>query len=82
MPKYLKDTHYPGAEKLGYGKGYKYAHEYEKGYVKQKYLPTKVRYYEPKNIGYETKIKARLEEWERIVSGEGILKKEDIKEKE
>ncbi|MBU4561398.1 replication-associated recombination protein A [bacterium] len=82
VPKYLKDTHYPGAEKLGYGKGYKYAHEYEKGYVKQKYLPTKVRYYEPKNIGYETKIKARLEEWERIVSGEGILKKEDIKEKE
>ncbi len=65
VPKHLKDTHYPGAEKLGYGKGYKYAHDYEKGYVKQKYLPKKVRYYEPKDIGYETKIKKRLEEWER-----------------
>jgi putative ATPase len=70
VPKHLKDTHYPGAEKLGYGKGYKYAHEYEKGYVEQEYLPKKVKYYEPKNIGYETKIKARLERWEKTVRDE------------
>ncbi len=85
VPKHLRDTHYKGATKLNHGKGYKYAHEYKGGYVKQKYLPKKVKYYVPKNIGYETKIKKRLERWERIdyqkVRGEGISKKKNIKGK-
>lgn len=81
VPKHLKDTHYSGAEKLGYGKGYKYAHEYRGGYVKQKYLPKKAKYYEPKDIGYETKIKERLEKWERMVRNEGTFAKKDIDQK-
>lgn len=61
VPDYLKDASYPGAEKLGHGKGYKYSHNYPGHYVKQKYTQKKLRYYEPTNIGYETKIKQRLE---------------------
>ncbi|MDW7971648.1 MAG: replication-associated recombination protein A [Thermodesulfovibrio sp.] len=43
---HLKDAHYPGAKKLGHGKGYKYPHDYG-GYVKQDYLPEKKKYYKP-----------------------------------
>ncbi|MCL5024269.1 MAG: replication-associated recombination protein A [Nitrospirae bacterium] len=46
VPDHLKDAHYPGAKKLGHGKGYKYPHEYG-GYVEQEYLPKKKKYYRP-----------------------------------
>jgi putative ATPase len=61
VPDHLKDTHYRGAEKLGHGQGYKYAHDYPEHYVKQKYTRRKVKYYEPTDIGFEAKIKQRLE---------------------
>ncbi|MBM4128490.1 MAG: replication-associated recombination protein A [Nitrospira sp.] len=46
VPDRLKDTHYPGAKKLGHGKGYKYPHDHG-GYVEQDYLPKKKKYYKP-----------------------------------
>ena len=46
VPDHLKDSHYPGAKKLGHGKGYKYPHDYS-GHVEQEYLPKKKKYYEP-----------------------------------
>jgi len=61
VPGHLRDTHYPGAGKLGHGIGYLYPHDYPGGYVKQQYLPDKLidaKYYEPKDIGYEAKFKA------------------------
>jgi putative ATPase len=61
VPDHLKDASYAGAEKLGHGKGYKYAHDYPGHYVKQKYTRKKVRYYEPTDIGYEAKMKQRIE---------------------
>jgi len=39
VPKHLRDSHYRGAERFGHGEGYKYAHDYEGGYVEQQYLP-------------------------------------------
>jgi len=65
VPTHLKDASYRGAEALGHGKGYKYAHDYEGHYVKQKYTPKRVRYYEPTDIGHESKMKKRLEELRR-----------------
>ena len=65
VPDHLKDASYPGAETLGHGKGYKYAHNYKGHYVKQKYTRTKVKYYEPTDMGYETKIKQRLEKLQK-----------------
>ena len=61
VPTHLKDSHYPGAERLGHGEGYKYAHSYKDHYVKQDYIPAKRRYYEPTEIGYEKKIKEYLD---------------------
>jgi len=46
VPEHLKDSHYPGAKKLGHGKGYKYPHDYG-GYVEQEYLTKKKEYYRP-----------------------------------
>jgi putative ATPase len=60
VPKALKDTHYSGAAKLGHGKDYKYAHDYENHYVEQEYMPEKVTYYEPTDQGFEAKIKERM----------------------
>jgi len=46
VPDHLKDSHYPGAKKLGHGTGYKYPHNYG-GYVEQEYLKKKKKYYNP-----------------------------------
>ncbi|MFA5096017.1 MAG: replication-associated recombination protein A [Candidatus Omnitrophota bacterium] len=60
VPDHLKDTT-ADADALGHGKGYKYSHDYPGHYVQQKYTRKKVRYYEPTRIGYEAKIKERLD---------------------
>lgn len=60
VPNHLRDRHYPGAEKLGHGKGYKYAHDYPNNYVKQQYLPDElvgVKYYDLSDNGEEAKLK-------------------------
>ncbi len=62
VPVYLKGSNYSGAEKLGRGKGYKYPHEFDKHYTPQEYMPEKIKFYEPQEIGYEKKIKERLKE--------------------
>ncbi len=62
VPNHLKDAHYPGAEKLGHGKGYKYAHDYEGHYVEQEYFSSNKKYYEPTDQGYEKRIKDRQEQ--------------------
>lgn len=63
VPVHLQDKHYKGAEKLGHGQGYLYAHDYPNHYVKQQYLPDGMEgavFYEPSDNGYEKEIKARL----------------------
>ena len=45
---------------MGHGKGYKYAHDYEGGYVAQDYLGVDKLYYEPVEWGYEAEIAERL----------------------
>lgn len=62
VPKHLMNPVYEGEKKMGKGRGYKYAHDYEGGFVSQEYLPVKKKYYIPKDIGFEKKIKARLDE--------------------
>ena len=43
VPDHLRDAHYQGAKKLGRGIGYKYPHDYPHGWVKQQYLPDKLK---------------------------------------
>jgi putative ATPase len=72
VPVHLRDAHYPGAKRLGHGKGYKYAHDSEIGIVTQQYLPDELRgrrYYEPTSHGAERDVAARLEKIRRILDG-------------
>ena len=63
VPEHLRDGHYAGAERLGHGQGYQYAHEGAGHFVAQDYLGAAKRYYEPTTQGTEKKIKERLELW-------------------
>ena len=72
VPPHLRDAHYPGAKRLGHGKGYRYPHDSEVGVVAQQYLPDDLvdrRYYEPTSHGQERDVQARLEKIRRILGG-------------
>ncbi len=63
VPKHLRDSHYSGAKNLGHGRGYKYPHDDERGWVDQTYLPAGVglsRYYQPSSHGFEEEIQHRM----------------------
>lgn len=64
VPSHLQDSHYKGAQRMGHGIGYKYAHNYPDHYVDQQYLPDEIkdaRFYEPGELGYEKQIRERLQ---------------------
>ena len=64
VPAHLQDAHYKGAEKLGHGLGYKYAHDYPNHYVEQQYLPDELvgtKFYVPSDMGYERKIREHFD---------------------
>jgi putative ATPase len=63
VPEHLRDTHYPGAAKLGHGKGYQYAHDHAGHFVAQDYIGANKTYYEPTDQGTEKKIKERVLKW-------------------
>jgi putative ATPase len=55
-------------KKLGYGKGYKYAHDFPDAKVEQEHLPKEIRgkrFYHPTDRGFEKTIKERMEEFEK-----------------
>jgi putative ATPase len=53
VPPHLRDSHYPGAAKLGHGEGYVYPHDVPGGWVRQQYRPDDLerRYYRPTGRG-------------------------------
>ncbi|MFW5419401.1 replication-associated recombination protein A [Nocardiopsis sp. CNT-189] len=56
VPLHLRDGHYKGAESLGHGKGYRYAHDFPGGVVAQQYAPDGLDgrdYYRPTAHGAE-----------------------------
>lgn len=64
VPIHLQDAHYKGAEKLGHGVGYQYAHSFPNHYVKQQYLPDGLeneKFYNPGDLGYEVDVKKYFE---------------------
>ncbi|MBE7022682.1 MAG: hypothetical protein E7414_05670, partial [Ruminococcaceae bacterium] len=66
VPLHLKDTHYGGAKKMGRGLTYQYPHDFPDHYVKQQYLPDKIRdkvYYVS---GENKNEQAGAQYWERI----------------
>jgi len=65
VPEHLRDKHYQGAERLGHGKGYEYAHDGKDHFVAQDYLGVDKTFYEPTEQGVEKKIKERLDNWRK-----------------
>jgi putative ATPase len=56
VPPHLRDTHYPGAKKLGHGKGYVYPHDDPEAAAEQRYRPDRIqdnRYVDPEPSGRE-----------------------------
>ncbi len=63
VPAHLRDAHYAGAQKLGHGQGYRYAHDYPHGVAAQQYLPDDLAdavYYRPTDHGSEAPLAERL----------------------
>jgi len=68
VPKHLKDSHYAGAKKQGYGTEYKYPHDWPEGFAPQEYLPDKqTKYYNPTGRGREKIIKDYLQKLENLL---------------
>src|SRR6202035_3748937 len=62
VPAHLRDSHYPGAGKVGHGEGYLYPHDFDDGIVAQRYAPDPVAdriYYEPSGHGQEARVAER-----------------------
>ncbi|MDO8107807.1 replication-associated recombination protein A [Isoptericola sp. b441] len=63
VPAHLRDAHYSGAERVGHGQGYRYAHDEAHGVAAQQYLPDELRdarYYTPSDRGFERQVAERL----------------------
>ncbi|HSR45844.1 MAG TPA: replication-associated recombination protein A [Acidimicrobiia bacterium] len=70
VPAHLRDSHYPGAGKLGHGSGYRYPHDFEGHIVRQQYLPDGVEdvvLYVPDAEGHESEIAERLAAWDALL---------------
>ena len=66
VPLHLRNPVTPLTKDLGYGKGYKYAHDYPEHFVEQQNLPDSLqgkRFYTPSDQGYEREVVARLKAW-------------------
>ena len=77
VPAHLRGSGYAGAERLGHGKGYVYAHDEPDGVAAQQYLPDDlhdtVGYYRPTNRGFEERLRAR---WEWLSARLGRTRRE------
>ena len=51
VPRHLRDAHYAGAQRLGHGAGYQYAHDHPGHFIPQDYLGAERRFYEPTEQG-------------------------------
>lgn len=68
VPLHIRNAPTKLMKELEYGKGYKYAHDYEDAFVPQEYLPEKLQgqvLYEPTDAGFEKTIRERVNAWRR-----------------
>jgi len=70
VPLHIRNAPTKLMKTLGYGRDYKYAHNYEDAYAPQQHLPEKLQgriFYSPTERGYEKNIKQRLDQWRRMM---------------
>ena len=66
VPRHLRDTHYKGAQRLGHGEGYQYAHDFADGLVSQDYLGVDKVYYTPTDRGHEREMSEYLKKFKAL----------------
>ncbi|PIE56593.1 MAG: AAA family ATPase [Desulfobulbus propionicus] len=70
VPLHLRNAPTPLMQEIGYGKGYRYAHDFKDGIVLQEHMPDELKgatFYHPTNRGYEAVILDRLTKWKQIL---------------
>ena len=87
VPPHLRDSHYPGAKKLGHGShpssaqgGYRYPHDFPGRVVAQQYAPDPVvgrEYYSPGGLGVERVASQRLAGLREVLRGDRAVVPED-----
>ncbi len=72
VPLHLRNAPTRFMRELGYGRGYRYAHDAPDAQVEQEHLPEALRgrsYYHPVRRGFEAEIRERLERWRQRRAG-------------
>ncbi|MCK5242240.1 replication-associated recombination protein A [bacterium] len=80
VPTYLRNAPTKLMKNLGYGKGYRYAHDYAGNWIEEDYLPEKIRarhFYQPTEHGWEGRRATEIEE--RRSKREAARKKPDLR---
>ncbi|MCK9195744.1 MAG: replication-associated recombination protein A [Syntrophales bacterium] len=71
VPLHIRNAPTKLMKEIGYGKGYKYGHDYRDAYAEQDYLPEiliqrKAGFYRPTERGYEKTIGERMDFWRQL----------------
>ncbi len=70
VPLHLRNAPTALMKNLGYGEGYRYAHDYEGGVIEQQNLPDALKdrtYYIPSDRGFEVEIKKRMDQRDELL---------------
>jgi len=69
VPLHIRNAPTALMKELGYGQGYRYAHDFREAYAPQDYLPDEIKgrvFYHPSDRGYEKAVSERLERWRQL----------------
>ncbi|MFC2032657.1 replication-associated recombination protein A [Chloroflexota bacterium] len=83
VPLHLRNPVTPLMKDVGYGEGYKYAHNYPEHFVEQQNLPDSLQnkqFYTPSDQGFEKQVMARLKSWWRDFGKPSQLRNRDREE--
>ncbi len=78
VPLHIRNAPTGLMKKLGYGRDYRYAHDFEDAYTPQAYLPESLEgrvFYRPTERGYEKTVSQRLARWREIKARSGARDK-------
>lgn len=82
VPMHIRNAPTRLMKDLGYGKDYKYAHNYQDAFVPQYHLPESLQgniYYFPQERGYEKLIKQRLDHWRTLMDSSADRRRNEKK---
>jgi len=66
VPLHLRNAPTELLRRLGYGRNYRYPHNFPGAFVEEEYMPPELsgkRYYHPGDRGYEKDVRERLRNW-------------------